>query len=240
MRQIKYCLLAKSIPEWSKRDKMLYTCSIGYSPELGLIRVYPLPIKGMEKWGIYNLPLEKNKRDTRVESWKLASYSRKEEWIGIGKDVKFLGYANKYKIYPLLMSYLFNSIGELNKLKVSIGIVKVDDFNIYWTENERYINTRQFGLFEDVELANFTKYTKETKLKESRCAFIDADGRHDLQFNEWQVYEYQRKFKADKDAFRHLRKTQNDYLLLGNLHSHRNTWIVLSKFNYCGQLSFCL
>jgi hypothetical protein len=45
--KIEYTLLAKSIPEFDKRDGKLYTCSLGYSPQLGLIRIYPLPVKGM-------------------------------------------------------------------------------------------------------------------------------------------------------------------------------------------------
>ena len=93
--KIRYALICKTIPEHSKKDDTLYTCSIGISPELGLIRIYPLPPVGMDKWGIYELEVERNKRDSRTESWKLSSYSRKDGWTGFTKDVKKIGVFDK-------------------------------------------------------------------------------------------------------------------------------------------------
>lgn len=225
--KIRYVVLAKTIPEYSKRDKTLYTCSLGYSPELGLIRVYPLPITGMDKWGLYEITVEKNKLDTRTESWKLATNSRFEQWNGAQKDIKFVQFVKPDYIVNILAQRQTQSIKHLNSNKFSIGVLTVSEYRLYWAINKRY-KTSSYGLFEDVELAEFTNFTKDTKSKEARIYFKDATGEHDLQYNEWQIYEFQRKFKASDEAFKNL--NNKNLLLVGNMHSYRNNWLALSLF----------
>lgn len=212
--EIKYFLITKTIPEWNRKHKKLYTCSIGYSPECGLIRVYPLPIKGMNAGFIYNIEVEKNKEDPRKASYKL-----------ITERFKDAGTFSYEKLSPFLQCNIFKSIDQLNKKKESIGLLQLNKFNLKWEYCDRFINGTQIGLFEDVQLADFTNYTKETKNKEARIIFTDADGLHNLQYNEWQVYEYQRKFNADEGAFRFL--INKDFLLIGNYLQYQNNWIGL-------------
>jgi len=229
-RIIDYILLAKTIPEVSKRDGGVYTCSVGYSPQLGLIRLYPLPLVGMKKWHKYRVEVEKNKRDSREESWKLSSYTRFERFIGFEKDCIDLGRCKKEAVVSLLNQYLAPSISHLNKDRKSVGLIMTNYLNPYWDVNDRFINSRQIGMFEDVEIADFAKYTKHSKEKKCKLAFRDGDGLHDLQLNEWQYYEYQRKFGAKKDAFRYIECNQPNIVLLGNMFQYRSTWIALSVF----------
>jgi len=189
-----------------------------------------LPIISMNKWDIYEIAVEKNKYDTRIESWKLSSYARKDGWIGLSKDVNYLGIANSDKISNLIYKYSTESIKGLNSDKKSIGLIQLKEYKLYWHTNKRCIDSTQYGLFEDVELADFTKYTKDTKDKEARIFFRDSISEHDLQFNEWQVYEYQRKFSANTDAFRFMKN--KNLLMIGNMHNHRNVWIALGLFEY--------
>lgn len=229
-RTIQYTLLAKSIPEYSKRDGSLYTCSIGYSPGMGLIRVYPLPIKGMDKWGCYQIEVERNRRDSRPESWKLSSYTKKEGWVGFEKEATFIGRSKPEYIIPILTANVSPSISRLNEQRKSIGVIKTNSLNPHWDLNKRFINSGQIGMFDDVELAEFTSYTKETKQKECRLIFSDEDGVHNMQFNEWQYYEYQRRHGASKDAFRFIDTQANNLILVGNMHNYRNKWIALGVF----------
>ena len=230
-RKIRYTMLVKTVPELSKRDGGIYTCSIGYSDELGFIRVYPLPLNGMKRWGTYEIEVEKNKRDSRAESWKLSSYTRHDNFIGFEKDIIYLGDANKEAILQRAMFNCAPSIEELNKQRKSVGFVIAPSINAHWKENERYINTRQIGMFEDVEIADFTKYTKETKERESRIVFRDGDGLHKLQLNDWQYYEYQRKFGAKADAFRFINTPGEKLIMLGNMFQYRSKWIALGVFS---------
>lgn len=228
--KIQYTLLCKSVPEFDKRDGKLYTCSLGYCPQFGLIRVYPLPLVGMKKWHTYEIEVERNKRDTRGESWKLSSYSRNENWVGFSNDCKLIGVSDKSKLIRYLFNSVSPSISYLNKQRKSIGVVMAQTVNPFWDANSRFINTMQVGMFDDVELADFTKYTKEQREKEARIIFKDGDGAHNLQFNDWQYAEFQRKFGATKDAFRFIKPDAPQLLLIGNMLQYQNSWMVLSAF----------
>jgi hypothetical protein len=232
--KITYTVIAKSIPEYSKRDGCLFTCTLGYCHESkSIIRVYPIPLIGMKKWETYIIDVEKNKRDTREESWKLSSYAKYDNWIGLDKDVINIGKIDRQKAIKTLLStkQIYPSISVLNKEKKSIGIVPIINYKLYWDTNNRYINTMQVGMFEDVELADFTKYTKDTKTVEARISFMCNDGQHDLQFNDWSVTEWYRKFAGQysiTDAFRFLQN--KSYALMGNMHNYRNNWITLDLY----------
>lgn len=237
-RRIKYTMMVKTVPELSKRDGGIYTCSLGYSDELGFIRVYPLPLNGMKRWSTYEIEVEKNKRDSRAESWKLSSYTRFENFIGFEKDIVYLGDANKDDIINKAMQCCSPSISKLNEQRKSIGFIATKSINAHWQANERFINTKQMGLFEDVEIADFTKYTKETKEKQSRIYFSDGDGSHNLQLNDWQYYEYQRKFGAKPDAFRYINNDKVKLIMIGNLYQYRSKWLALGVFNTKSQFAF--
>ena len=231
-RKIKYILITKTVPEWSKRDNTLYTCSIGLSPELGLIRLYPLPPTGMNKYGIYELFVEKNKRDHRIASWKLSSYSRKEEWTTFGDDLNYLGQSNEKYVGEWLNRYVSPSISTLNKLKQSVGVLDIDPvyFHAFWDTNKSFINSCQIGMFEDVELSWFASYTKSTKEKDLRIRFRDMDGMHNLQFNEWHFYEGQRMFGAKPEILDPINSKKRNLLLIGNQLQYQNNWMGLGKF----------
>lgn len=232
--RITYTVIAKSIPEYSKRDGCLFTCTLGYCHESkSIIRVYPIPIIGMRKWETYSIEVERNKRDTRDESWKLSSYAKYDNWIGLDKDVFILGKMDRTKgiKYLLETSQVLPSISICNKLKKSIAIIPIVQYKLYWDTNSRFINSNQIGMFEDVELADFTRYTKETKPIEARISFAGNDGTHDIQFNDWGVTEWYRKFNGKypiSDAFRNLHNKK--YCLIGNMHNFRSSWLALDLY----------
>jgi hypothetical protein len=232
---LEYILFARSIPEHSKKYGGLFSCSVGYSPTLKeLIRIYPIPLTGLKMWERYSVPVEKNKLDSREESYKLASYARYENWVGLDKDVIYIGKYSRDHITKTIFRQVvtIESISDLNKAKKSIAIIKADNVNCSWEPNDRYINTNQFGLFEDVGLAGYTAFTKDTRQLEARVRFTNNGKQHDLQVNEWGIYEFYRKFHGVypvNDAFKNWKNAT--HLLIGNLHSIRNVWVVLNYFN---------
>jgi hypothetical protein len=234
MNKLEYILFARSIPEHSKKYGGLFSCSVGYCPNLKqLIRIYPVPLTGLKMWERYSVPVEKNKLDSRAESYKLASYAKYENWVGLDKDVIYLGKFTRDQIKKTIFQSLVTSesIADLNKNRKSIAIIRANNVNLKWEPNGRFINTRQYGLFEDVGLADYTSFTKETKELEARISFTNNGKHHDLQVNEWGVYEFYRKFHGVhpiNDAFRYWKNA--NYLLIGNLHSIRNVWVVLNYF----------
>jgi hypothetical protein len=211
--QIKYCLILKTIPEWNNKHQELYTCSIGFSPELGLIRLYPLPITGIYSGYAYTCEVKKRKVDTRVESYEL---------IG---DMHLINGYNKESLNKVLLNYMTPSVDFLNKKNKSIGVLKITDYKIQWQPEKRFLDNDQIGMFEDVELDDFMNFTKDGHSKSAVITFKDADGLHRLQYNDWGIYEYGRKFAHDKDAFRFIQSAT--HLIVGNMLSHRTTWMAL-------------
>lgn len=234
--KIQYVCLAKSIPEEDRRDGKYYTCSLGYSPQKGLIRVYPLPINaGFGKWDKIELYVEKNKRDYRKESWKVSSNSRHEDFIGFENDIIHRGRvtnSQKSRIENYLQQLISPSISDLNKNRKSIGIIRADSLNAKWVENTRYINTSQSVLFADVEETDYMQiYTKNTKEKISRITFKDEDGTWNLQYNEWGIYRGGEKLGFNKDRFKGLHDGKPKLLLLGNMLQYPTNWMVLTYFS---------
>ena len=129
--KITYTVIAISIPEYSKRDGCLYNCTLGYCHESqSIIRVYPVPIVGMKKWRTYRIEVERNKRDTREESWKLSGNSKYENWTDFGKDVLDIGKMERsIGINAILKTnqYTKNALVEDNNQ----GKVKLSDFGLY-------------------------------------------------------------------------------------------------------------
>lgn len=231
--RIQYVCLAKSIPEFDKRDGKLYTCSLGYSPQKGLIRLYPLPITGISKWHIYELDIERNKKDSRKESWRIASNSRHEHFNGFNNDIVCKGKIKpegERKIIQFLRSQVSPSISYLNDHRKSIGVLDVRNFNPTWQPNSRFNNVNQIGLFEDACINEYDPYTKDSKEMVARILFKDLDGTHDLQLNEWQYFEYARNHGYNPAAFRYLKPNNSNLLLLGNMLQYQSNWMVLSVF----------
>lgn len=224
--------MVKTVPENTKDG--LYTCTVGYSPQLGFIRVYPMPLTNVKTWGRYQIEVERNKRDSRPESWKLSSNTRHEGFIGFEKDCIYLGDANKNQIMAKAM--LSPSISRLNEERKSIGFIVSDAVNAKWYPSGRFVNGSQQSLFEDVELPEYASFTKEGSEYESRITFKDGDGLRNLQLNDWQYYEYRRKYGATKEAFRFVNNRGPMLLMLGNMHNHRNTWMVLKAIKAMPQM----
>lgn len=236
--KIEYIVIAKTIPEVSKRDGREYSCTVGYSPQLGFIRVYPVPLNGFKRWHKYIIEVEKNNRDTRKESWKLSSMTRIDNFIGIEKDIILVGKVNKENIISMFHHIVSPSISRLNENRKSIGVIKTNRLKPYWDVNKNFVNTTQYNLFEDVSCIETSIFTKDQYLKESRILFNDLDGSHDLQLNDWQYYEYQRKFGAKKDAFRYINSDKENYVLIGNMYQYRNIWLGLGVYDCKYLLSF--
>lgn len=232
--KITYTVIARSIPEYSKRDGCLYNCTLGYCHESqSIIRVYPVPIVGMKKWRTYRIEVERNKRDTREESWKLSGNSKYENWTDFGKDVLDIGKVERKKgIFTLMKTnQILPSIQIANNQKLSIAIIPILNYTLYWETNNRFINTNQIGLFEDVQIADWASFTKDSKEREARINFYGNDGNHNLQYNDWGITEWYRLFKGQypiEQAFRNLKN--KSYALIGNMHNHRNNWIVLDLY----------
>lgn len=239
---IHYTVLAKSIPEYNKKRGDIYTCCAGWSPELGLIRLYPLPITGMRSRGTYRIEIERNKEDSRKESWKMSMAAR-DRYFNFQAEKHLVGFANK-GIYENLLNYIYPSIESLNRQKKSLGVIRVNAVNLSWEKNNRLVNVSAGGLFsnESIDLAEWSKYTKETLDYQARIVFKDADGTHNIQYNDWGSFMWQRnvlngtKDGNINDCFRFNRKPGDYLILVGNMFQYRNRWMAFTVIKTPPQL----
>ena len=150
--KIEYIVIAKTIPEVSKRDGREYSCTVGYSPQLGFIRVYPVPLNGFKRRHKYIIEVEKNNRDTRNESWKLSSMTRTDNFIFIEKDIILIGKVNKENIISMFNTIISPSISKLNENRKSIGVIRTNILKPYWDVNKNFVNTtiRYFLFFKSL------------------------------------------------------------------------------------------
>lgn len=241
---IDYTLLIQTVPEISKRDNSVYTCTVGYSSELGFIRLYPMPFnRGLQRWNTYKVEVEKNKQDSRAESWKLSAISKEDNFTNFNSNVvqiKTLKQAEKAFIFNEMFKRKSPSLGDLNDHRRSIGFIYANKVRASWEANENYVNRNQLLLFEDVEIEMHSIFTKQENLFVSKIRFQDEDGMHYLQLNNWQYYMAQKNFRQKghsiHDAFRYV-NDGSQILVVGNLFQHRNIWMVLESFRYTHKTS---
>ena len=228
-RILNYIPLAKAMPEVNKRDGKPYVCTLGYDDDAGFIRVYPAPFQGIQQWMPMRFRAVKNKRDPRPASWSLPEDARHGEWSVNRNKVEYgrrLTPSAQLSVIRKMMANTVDAISQLNDRRESIGFVMVDSYRIVPEENDHYINSTQIGMFDDVELADFTKYTKHSRTTMFRVRFRDADGLHNLQFNRWDIWETARKHGAGK-AVELFSKPGPHILMLGNYLQHQTSWSVL-------------
>jgi len=82
-------VLGRACPE-KLRDGRDTVCTAGYSYRLGFIRLYPTTIHmKWKRWDIVKVLVERDSRDTRWESRKIAG--AKTEWDSLHERVEILG-----------------------------------------------------------------------------------------------------------------------------------------------------
>jgi len=167
------------------------------------------------------------------EDCRHGEWSIKAEKVAYGAP---LNESAKMTIIRDMMNSTVSAISELNDRRESIGFVLVDSYKIEGRPNSDYINTTQFGMFDDVELAGYTKFTKDLRETVYRVKFNDADGAHDLAFNRRDIYETARKNNA-KEAIKRFQRPGPHILMLGNYLQYQTSWSVLGIWSVPNQLS---
>jgi hypothetical protein len=169
------------------------------------------------------LDLIRNEKDSRFESWKLEDSEKSiTDVLPPPKTLQA-----DTEIYRILKKHETDSIKLLNNQKRSIGVIRT-----YLAGNMRSVESEQLPqqkeLFEDVNHSFDFQSTCTPYLR-----FTDFAGRHELQVREWGVWEFLRKNPSNPievfDAM-NIRKNPLSYILIGNMLSHRNNWLVINWF----------
>jgi hypothetical protein len=227
-----FVMLGKTVPE-SNSDGRQFVCTAGYDLELRKpVRIYPMARRDCPKrWSVSRIPVERNPKDSRAESWKI----RGDRSCGQHEQINAVINTVRNKIEPeiqreILKSLEVKSLKQANAERLSLAVVFPDDvpqLKFEPGEQAEMAPTRDmFGHITELPVAQRFKW-------HPRLEFSDCDGKHDLMLREWGCYELMRK-QGDDYTLYNLGEALNlstaPPLLCGNLNQHRNSWLVISAF----------
>jgi hypothetical protein len=235
-----FVLLGTTVPE-AMKDGRVVRCSAGYSVEHGaLIRLYPLsPRGGLHRWDRFHVALERNPKDSRRESYKLAGDRHDQDAVDeLTWQLQQNGLWQKVPESARLADverFVVPSIKYLNDHRLSLGIVAPEQLLDWSYEYNREADRAQ-QQFEGMETpkpeSGRAAYPQRPKVR-----FRDADGEHNLSLNEHGCYEYLRKNPQapQENLFNNLRWGQAERdvrLLVGNLSHQRNAWVIIAYLGF--------
>ena len=231
-------ILGNAVPD-EISDNRKTVCTAGYSEDLGLIRIYPVPPDaGLNRWAIVGIDLERNPKDNRKESWKITG--SKSDWDRLKLKIRRNGTLNRKVeqvelIDTMLKKYGVKCVSDLNNEKKSLGFVEPTIVKHYFAKRSMVNNSIQTTLFNSEPFLTIKDYEIQPRLVYS-CPECEAKDHHDQQILEWGAYEYIRKnpqnFEAIWDNFQIDNNEYTKRLLVGNQALHRNSFMVISIFRH--------
>jgi len=225
-----FVMLGKTVPE-PNSDGRTFVCSAGWSDTLrSLIRIYPLSMhEAPAKWTVSEISLERNPKDSRFESFKIHGDRSVDAHTAINRAFSVKGKLTQGEKEKLMGRLPRISKADANSEKLSLAVCQPDHPPVlYYGENPESDDHPQLSLFDD-------RLPKKQGAKrfpyQPRLRFSSDGHHHDLQIREWGVYEWLRREGFAKKESHPIKAElkKNPPLLLGNLCSHRNTWLVIDR-----------
>ena len=228
-----FIMLGTTVPE-PRSDGRVFVCSAGVSPELGkLVRIYPLARRGIpHRWHGYRVPVERNPRDSRPESFKVAgdrSPGAHEDINGRFEQVH--GKLAEAKRTALLRKYAVGSVKQANEQRLSLAVIHPEAIELDFEHNPQSPDSPQMALF---DAPGEPPSGARRFAWIPRLSFKDELGWHHLMLRDWGAFELQRKHGGDyfrRNLAGALHLDPNSSLLVGNLNNQRTAWLVISVLN---------
>lgn len=234
-----FVMLGTTVPE-PNSDGRVFVCSAGVSPQLrSLIRIYPLARRNAPpRWSVNSVKLERNNRDSRPESWKLAGNREP----GVHERINDI-FENEGAVAPahrgdLLAPYTVDSIDEANARRLSLAVMHpASGMALEFEHNPASPDSPELALF-DIEPRPDKGSRRFPYIP--RLVFNDPAGpgrRHRLMLRDWGVYELMRKHNNLTSMTETQRRTYvgealhldaSCSVLIGNLNNQRTAWLVIS------------
>lgn len=229
-----FVMLGKTVPE-PNSDGRVFVCSAGISETLrSLVRIYPLARYGAPaRWTVSTVRLERNPKDSRRESFRLAADRRPGVHDHVNRAFDVDGRVRDSYRSTLLRSYTVESIDEANDRRASLAVIHPVAMELEFEHNPASPDSPELTLFDLVAPPSDGA---------RRFPYIPRlwfhDGReHRLMLRDWGVYELMRKhgnLTAMSDGERRgfvadaLHLDTSCSLLVGNFNQHRTSWLVIS------------
>lgn len=230
-----FVMLGTTVPE-PNSDGRTFVCSAGYSATMrSLIRIYPLARYGAPtRWSVNTVKLDRNPKDSRMESFQLAGDRRPDVHQHINRVFDATDVIAPSARAELLRRCVVGSIAEANERRLSLAILHANAMELEFEHNAASPDSPQMALFDlpGQEPSGARRFPFIPRLR-----FRDDAGAHRLMLRDWGTYELMRKHEnltgmSDGQRRRyvsealHLDPTCS--LLVGNLSSQRTAWLVIS------------
>lgn len=222
-----FTMLGTTVPEPTKRDGRVFVCSAGISRELGLIRIYPLARRNIpRRWNTYRVPLERNPKDSRPESWKIRGDRSDGAHEHINSAFEEVGKFTRAERKSVLSRYVVESIKEANERKLSLAILQPKIGDLDFEHNPESPDSPELKLF-DVDRPQPVGAKRFPYIP--RLHFKDESGPHHLMIRDWGCFEWMRKHPDRyKELPQCLNLNDDSSLLVGNFNQHRTSWLIIS------------
>lgn len=224
-----FVMLGKTVPEPCS-DGRIFVCSAGVSKELdSLVRIYPLARRGAPgRWQRCRVQLERNRQDSRQESWKVAGDRSLEAHEAINQQFALCGEVPRNERATLLSRHVFPSIAAANERRASLAVIHpLGEPQFTLDHNPESPESPQLRLLDmgPSQVKGSKRFPYIPRLR-----FADEAGEHNLMLRDWGAYEFMRKHGTDglKGAL-HLSEASS--LFVGNLNNQRTAWCVISVLN---------
>lgn len=225
-----FVMLGKTIPE-PNSDGRIFVCSAGLSRELkSLVRLYPLSRhQSPRRWSVNRVPVERNNRDSRFESFCLKGNRNPEAHSRINGLFETISVVPKNERDALIRGFVVSSIKEANQRRLSLAMVAPKGTaKLHFSESRDSPDSPQLALFTDPDenpMVGAVRFAYQPRLE-----FCDDEGWHDLQLRDWGVYEFMRKHgdarRYELAEAAHL--SSGPMLLVGNMNNQRTAWLIIS------------
>ena len=231
-------VLGNAVPD-ELSDNRFAVCTAGYSPQNGLVRIYPVPPRSnMKRWNIVKVPLERNPKDTRSESWKIQG--SKSDWLKLADKIEPKGKLKREEQIDLLKKlfkdYGVDCVSELNERKASLGLVRPKTFKPRFEKREDHDPSSQLGLFSTEPFLTIKNYKIQPRISYTCSGCKTTNQLHDQQVLEWGVYEWIRQNEEHPEkVWENLHITDPEYdkrFLVGNQFLYRNSFMIISIFRH--------
>jgi hypothetical protein len=227
-----WIMLGKTVPE-VQSDGRTFVCTAGYSPELRQpVRIYPMALRDCPgRWSVCRVPLERNPKDARPESWKLRGDRSPGHHEMINRVIERLpGKVDEKSRRQIVKDLLQPSIKAANERRLSLCVLKPKEApQIIMEESD----TVDMAPTPDLFIHPLDRPVAKRFPWHPRIKFIDQDGhKHDLMLRDWGCYELMRKRPDCTPSLMSeaLGIASSPLLFCGNLNRFRNAWLVISVF----------
>jgi hypothetical protein len=222
-------VLGRAVPETIKNGRTTI-CTAGHSKSLGFVRIYPTKhTSPLTQWSIVKVPVERDPRDTRRESWKIQG--SKYEWDTLDKKIECVGKLEREDRLNLIANLADGCIRHVNDEKRSLGIVKPTIEERYFSNTADYDPSIQTTLFGPPPPKSKSQYPKIPRIR-FRCSDCKAEKSHDMTVLEWGFYEWLRKNPDNiEQVWENALLDSPDheiFFLLGNMLRYRNAFLIIS------------